>query len=100
MVKRSNCRRLYYYEDDVVEYTQRGKVKIPEKYRYCTTKNKKHRYKGFLNKIEAEIALKYSLGCGDYYHFKAERYGYKIFRCKKCGLYHIRRNKNKIDYED
>lgn len=27
MAKRSNCRLLYYYEDDVVEYTQRGKVK-------------------------------------------------------------------------
>ena len=35
MAKQNRRKRhvpYYYYEDDVVEYTNRGKVKIPKKY--------------------------------------------------------------------
>ena len=37
-IARQNRRKRHvpnYYEDDVVEYTHRGKVKIPKKYEYC-----------------------------------------------------------------
>lgn len=80
--------RPSYYEDDVVEYTSRGKVKIPKKYEYCTLNGR--RYKAFMRKETATIAWQYSMFNGkSYYHANPENYGYEIFRCKKCGMYHI-----------
>lgn len=57
----------YYYEDDVVEYTNRGKVKIPKKYEICEING--HKYKSFLNSTTARIALERKLANnGKYYH--------------------------------
>lgn len=80
--------RPSYYEDDVVEYTLRGKVKIPKKYEYCELNGRK--YKSFLNPTTAQIALESKLFDKRYYYrINVEDYGFEIFRCKKCGMYHI-----------
>lgn len=79
--------RPSYYEDDVVEYSLRGKVKIPKKYEYCKLNGRK--YKAFLSHTTAQIALRYKLNIKGYYNFSPERHGFEIFKCKKCGMYHI-----------
>ena len=57
----------YYYEDDVIEYTNRGKVKIPKKYEICEING--HNYKSFLNSTTARIALERKLADNSkYYH--------------------------------
>ena len=78
----------YYYEDDVVEYTNRGKVKIPKKYETCEING--HKYKSFLNPTTARIALERKLADnGKYYRININYYGFEIFHCRKCGMYHI-----------
>lgn len=78
----------YYYEDDVVEYTNRGKVKIPKKYETCEING--HKYKSFLNPTTARIALERKLADNSkYYHININDYGFEIFHCRKCGNYHI-----------
>ena len=78
----------YYYEDDVVEYTNRGKVKIPKKYGTCEING--HKYKSFLNPTTARIALERKLADnGKHYHININDYGFEIFHCRKCGNYHI-----------
>lgn len=90
--------RPSYYEDDVVEYTLRGKVKIPKKYEYCTLNGRK--YKAFMSKETAIIAWKYRMFHGKpYYNANPENYGFEIFRCKKCGMYHIITKKVKSKLE-
>ena len=78
----------YYYEDDVVEYTNRGKVKIPKKYKTCEING--HKYKSFPNSTTARIALERKLADnGKHYHININDYGFEIFHCRKCGNYHI-----------
>lgn len=78
----------YYYEDDVVEYTNRGKVKIPKKYETCEING--HKYKSFLNPTTARIVLERKLtDNGKYYRININDYGFEIFHCRKCGNYHI-----------
>ena len=78
----------YYYEDDVVEYTNRGKVKIPKKYETCEING--HKYKSFLNPTTARIALERKLADnGKYYRININDYGFEIFHCRKCVMYHI-----------
>ena len=81
--------RTSYYEDDVVEYTLSGKVKIPKKYEYCELNGRK--YKSFLSPTTAQIALETKLFNKRYYGriINVEDYGFEIFHCKKCGMYHI-----------
>ena len=74
--------RPSYYEDDVVEYTLRGRVKIPKKYEYYELNGRK--YKSFLNPTTAQIALESKLFNKRYYYrINIEDYGFEIFRCKK-----------------
>lgn len=90
MAKQSRRKRHvpYYYEDDVVEYTNRGKVKIPKKYETCEING--HKYKSFLNPTTARIALERKLtDNGKYYHININDYGFEVFHCRKCGNYHI-----------
>lgn len=68
----------YYYEDDVVEYTNRGKVKIPKKHETCEING--HKYKSFLNPTTARIALERKLTDNrKYYRININDYGFEIF---------------------
>ena len=67
----------YYYEDDVVEYTNRGKVKIPKKYKTCEING--HKYKSFPNSTTARIALERKLTDNSkYYHININDYGFEV----------------------
>lgn len=78
----------YYYEDDVVEYTYRGKVKIPKKYEYCEING--HKYKSFPNATTARIALERKLTNNrKHYRININGCGFEIFHCRKCGMHHI-----------
>ena len=90
-IARQNRRKRHvpnYYEDDVVEYTHRGKVKIPKKYEYCGING--HKYKSFPNPTTARIALEKKLTDNrKYYRININDYGFEVFHCRKCGMYHI-----------